>query len=791
MSPARDAAEPPIPPGAAASGSLEALKPQLIDVLRTQSVVLAAPTGTGKSTQVPRWLPGRVLVIQPRRLACQALATRVAHLQGSRLGEDVGYLVRDDRRASASTRVLFATPGIVLQKPSMLADFDSVVLDEFHERRVDIDWLAAYLHRKRRHFVVMSATLEGRRLASHLGAALLTATATAHPIDIEYLSDDHAALPTADGLARRALEAVRRASARPGDVLVFLPGKAEIHRCLDAFPQSDFSVFPLHGGLSLEDQARVFAPSARRKLIFSTNVAETSLTLPGVRTVIDSGLVRRTRYHEGRAHLALGCIALDSAAQRAGRAGRTAPGAAYRLWGPSAQLSAHTPPEVHREPLSEMLLYSAACGLSVSELPLLDAPKPYAIEAAGQELRSLGALDERGGITELGRTLHELPIDLSLGRLLVEAERRGQLAVMIELVATLSHGSPITLPEPEPESGTPPCDAVGLLAWLRGELGRTDAGRRREVRRSAERLRAAMGQASGTAAIDRKALLQCVIAADPRRAYVARRRKRGVAFSAGGTELSLSPASWAQLQRESDALVVLQSIATGSGRDKRLIATRASAVPAQWLAEMDLGDLRLRDVRFRPPRLTARVERVYAGRVIGVEPRELTGQAARDAARLLFLEGRLFPEALRESRENDQRWALVPTLLTLPNLAGAREQHYPRPPPLDEWVRVQLETLGVESGEDLELLNGGDLTYPSLPGELEPTMREQFPLTVSTGDCTYAVQYDLQKKRALLSILVGSRAAPPPASFLPPLGGFQVCVEAGGGLHVVRQKARR
>ncbi|HJL16845.1 MAG TPA: helicase-related protein, partial [Sandaracinaceae bacterium LLY-WYZ-13_1] len=301
---------------------IDALRDEVLAAVDEAPLVLAAPTGSGKSTQVPRWLRGRVVVVEPRRVACRSLAQRVAELEGARLGGPVGYRVRDDVRASGETRVLFVTPGVALRDPSALERADAVVLDEFHERRLDVDLLFGLLAARRRGLVVMSATLDGERVAKHLGGRFLEGEGRLHPVDVCYLGRG-AQLPTPKDLVPRVSAAVDRAGDDAGDVLVFLPGRAEIAACADALRRrAGLRVLELHGGLSLKDQSRVFAPTDRRKVVLATNVAETSVTIPGIGVVIDAGLVRRTRYHRGRGFLTLSPVALDSAEQRAGRAGR-------------------------------------------------------------------------------------------------------------------------------------------------------------------------------------------------------------------------------------------------------------------------------------------------------------------------------------------------------------------------------------------------------------------------------------------------------------------------------------
>ncbi|MFT7519624.1 MAG: ATP-dependent helicase HrpB, partial [Kiritimatiellia bacterium] len=417
------------------------LKTRVLAELASRPVVVTAPTGSGKSTEVPRWCQhfGRVLVVEPRRMACRGLGQRVAQLEKTNLGEGVGYVVRDDRRATDRTRIVFATPGVVLRwlQNDGLAHFDVVLLDEFHERSLELDLLLALLMplTNRLHLGALSATLEADRLATHLGGVHIHGEGRTFPVDIHYLAGS-TVLPDARGLESRLQGALAMCSDADGDILVFLPGKGEIRRMAQHLGDRHGQIVQLHGGLTLKEQARVFVPSPDRRVILSTNVAETSVTLPSIGVVIDSGLVRRTRYHQGRASLTLTSIAADSADQRAGRAGRVKAGKCFRLWAERAPLAPRTPPEIHRESLVPLVLAASACGASVHELPFLDAPRPYAVIDAEQVLHDLGATDQ-SGLTERGRRLFQLPLDAPLGRLLVQAEHDGTLGPIIDLVATL------------------------------------------------------------------------------------------------------------------------------------------------------------------------------------------------------------------------------------------------------------------------------------------------------------------------------------------------------------------
>mgnify|MGYP002621079614 CR=1 FL=1 len=430
---------------------VDVLRDELLRVVADAPVVLSSPTGSGKSTQVPRWLRsrGRVLVVEPRRVACRSLAARVAELEGSPLGQAVGYRVRDEDRATAATEVLFVTPGVALRMlaDGALDDWRSVVLDEFHERSLDTDLLLALLDewraaRPERGLVVMSATVDVERLTAHLAGVALSAAGRLHPVEVRY-RDDGRTLPHDRDLPQRVRAALDTLPPA-GDVLVFLPGVAQIAACeqaLASWPGGD--CLPLHGSLSLDEQSRVFTPGPRRRVILATNVAETSLTVPGVSAVIDSGLVRRTRYHNGRGYLTLVPVALDSADQRAGRAGRLGSGVCVRLWSERARLDERTPPEVHRESLTPLLMAAAACGRRLDDLRFVDPPPVHAVGSARADLQALGALGEADDLTPTGAALFGLPLDPALGRLLVEALGTPVERDMIDLVAALAVGRPL------------------------------------------------------------------------------------------------------------------------------------------------------------------------------------------------------------------------------------------------------------------------------------------------------------------------------------------------------------
>lgn len=781
-----------------------AVRSEFEQALARGPVVLTSPTGSGKSTEVPRWCPGRVLVVEPRRLACMSLAARVAELEGSPLGAAVGYVVRDEHVAGEATRVVFATPGMALRNRALLGSADTVILDEFHERNLEIDLLLGLLLSERRAaLVVMSATLDGERVRRHVGGAHLSAPGRLFPVDIRYLPGGRV-LPDALELPARVQQALGEAREARGDVLVFLPGKAEIAACASAL-SGPFTLVPLHGGLSLEEQRRAFAPTPQRKVILATNVAETSLTIPGVGVVIDTGLVRQTVYQQGRGSLALVPIAEDSAAQRAGRAGRTGPGVCYRLWNGGARLGASTPPEIQRESLVSLVLTAAAWGKRVEDLPLLDAPKPYALEAARADLGAWGALAGDAALSARGHDLFALPIAPAHARLLIEARREQCLDDMIDLVAVLSVGRPLFGPASHagPELGMHDdlrragCDASAAIRAIRAERPSEHGAVAfvvQEARAARSRLRRAEGlpatppTAFASASVGREALLRAALAADPRLAHVARVRGRNTCFSNGGTELELARESALNLVRDLEAILALDTRAFGTGRDMRLLVTCAMSVSCAELARAGLGSERVSAVRVKDRRVDATIERVYAGRVLSTREGTPEGELARAALVELLVRGSVFRDAVTVSRQRLTHAAIARWLAERGQPSGAKKTQPVAS--LELWLRARVVELGVESGDDLALLSESDFLAPELPYESRGSIEGDYPLTVSVGDATYRADYELSQNQVTLHPLKSSRSEAPTLAFLPRFPGLRVLVEGPRGITVVRARAQ-
>ena len=437
--------------------------------LRQGHGVLHAPTGSGKSTGVPLalldepWLTGqRILMLQPRRPAARMTAARMADRLGEPLGEQVGYQIRFERRIGPRTRIEVVTEGILtrrLQSDPTLDGIGLVIFDEFHERGLPSDLgLALTLDSVRGlrpdlRLLVMSATLEAEPVAELLGdASILRAEGRSFPVEIRY------AERTPDSDPVRALVAgARQALAEEtGDILAFLPGAREIERAREALASlvgSDVEILPLHGALSSAEQDRALRPDGRgrRRLILATDLAETSLTIEGIRVVLDSGLTRKPRFDPGSGltRLVTESIPRASADQRAGRAGRLTPGVCRRLWTRAQEVGRpdRRTPEILESDLAPLALELALWGVKdPAELSWLDPPPAPAWNQALELLRTLGALDRRDSITPLGRALAELPVHPRLGVMLLRAapEERQTAA---DLCALISERDPF-LPEP-------------------------------------------------------------------------------------------------------------------------------------------------------------------------------------------------------------------------------------------------------------------------------------------------------------------------------------------------------
>ena len=437
--------------------------PRLVEAFaRTNVAVLVAPPGAGKTTRVPLVLldepwakDKKILLLEPRRLAARAAAARMAATLGEQVGDTVGLRVRFGSKISKRTRIEVITEGVftrlVLDDPS-LEGVAGVLFDEFHERSLDAD-LGLALAREVQEglrddlkVLVMSATLDGARVAALLGdAPVVTSEGRAFPVETRYLSRD-----PRDRIERPVADAVQRAlRADPGSLLVFLPGAAEIRRTETLLKEqvrdSNVDIVTLFGALDARDQDRAIspAPAGRRKVVLATSIAETSLTIEGVRVVIDSGLSRVPRYEPdvGLTRLETVRVSRAAADQRRGRAGRTEPGVCYRLWDEpqTGSFDAYTRPEILSADLSSFVLDLAQWGAAdASKLDFIDPPPQAAMTEAKTLLLELGAIDAQGRITDEGRKLRQLPLPPRLARMVVDAGGEGAGAEAAAIAAILT-----------------------------------------------------------------------------------------------------------------------------------------------------------------------------------------------------------------------------------------------------------------------------------------------------------------------------------------------------------------
>jgi len=601
---------------------IDGVLPELRSALASGApLVLEAPPGAGKTTRVP-WAiheafpEGEVIVAEPRRLAARLTAARVASERGERLGDTVGYSVRFEDVSGPKTRIRYVTEGVLLRRllaQPELPGVGQVVLDEFHERSLLTDLLLVLLERLRERrpelgLTVMSATLDAEPVATLLGARRVRSEGRTFPLTVEHL-------PAIDDrpLDKQIVSAVRAATAdESGDVLVFLPGSGDIRKALAALEplaaERNLLVLPLHGELPIAEQARAVEPAARRKVVLSTNVAETSVTIDGVTTVIDSGLARLASHSpwSGLPTLTTVKISRASATQRAGRAGRTRPGRVFRLYtkGDFESRREHELPEIARADLSEALLALAGAGIADARgLRWLTPPPDAALNAAQELLQWLGAITPVGDISALGRRLLELPLHPRLARIVARGEELGvknEAGLAAALLSERDIRSDARLrmsPGVQRDLGVSgPCDVLELMsrfAEAEAVNFRADGVKRAGLdvrtvqsvattyRKLAASARNAVPHPNSPEAQD-AAVRRCILSGFPER--VGKRRRAGqpdIVLSQGGSA-KLSPTS---VVHEGELLVAVAADEQSSGGRAQGAVRLATSIEANWLLE--------------------------------------------------------------------------------------------------------------------------------------------------------------------------------------------------------------
>lgn len=672
-------------------------------------LILQAPTGSGKSTQVPQillehgFLPDgkRAVILQPRRLAARMLAARVARERGCPLGAEVGYTIRFDNQTSRETRLQFVTEGILLRQMlshPLLPQVGAILFDEFHERHLFGDiTLARALELQERHrpdlkLIVMSATLETGVLEKYLGpqCETLTSSGRTFPVEIDHLPAKVAASQApvwelaADELERLAPEFPA------GDALIFMPGAYEISRTIQEVRnrrglERNWVARPLHGELPPSEQDAALAPAeaGRRKVVVATNVAETSLTIDGVRLVIDSGLARIAKYdpYRGINTLLIEKISRASADQRAGRAGRTAPGLCVRLWTQDDHFhrAPQELPEVRRLDLAEIVLTLKASGVrDVHGFRWLEAPERRSLERAERLLESLGAIERGGGeITELGRRMLAFPVHPRYARMFVAAEERKCVPTIARLAA-LTQGRPLFVRPVDKNTESAREDLLGreresdfflLQRALRfAEKSNFDPGRLRRIGVHGVAARAASELSEQFLRIARDEGLSTELDSAPASADVRKCILAGFADQVakrldGGTlRCALVGGRRGVLARDSAvdeaSLLVIGEVREIEGRDAELntLLSQATAIEEEWLRELFPRDFRDEDECI----YDAQQRRVYLRRRRYFRDLALTEKLLDDpprdaSAALLAAEihaGRLRLDHLDESVEN-------------------------------------------------------------------------------------------------------------------------------------------
>ena len=751
--------------------------PEILRACETKNLVLTAEAGAGKTTRVPIALAKggkRVWVVEPRRIAARMAARRVAQESKVSLGQDlVGYIVRHDRKVQKDTKLRFLTDGILVselrKKDAGDIPADVVIFDEFHERRLGMDLSLALLRRaqcqgSQVRIVVMSATLATESLSEYLDALVLHVTGRTFPVEVDYLNAGEAAKRSpVESLVRSRLHQVED----KGDVLVFLPGFREMRNtqrtCAELCKKMNRDLLMLHGDLSAAEQDKAVKPGKRPKVVLSTNIAESSVTIQGVTTVIDSGLARTASVSpfSGLPTLSLSAISQASAIQRAGRAGRTQPGRCMRLYTAHDFRSrpAQEQSEISRLDVCEALLLLVRRGIPLSDFEFFESPPMASIETATALLKRLGALSVEGELTDVGEILSDLPVHPRLGRLALAGDERRVGARAVLLAALLSERD-IRVGHRSSESadhvGT--CDLIEqLMAFERAEIDGLSPAVLRACSldvsgtRNVDRLRRQLARSMGCEVSPRvslydeeEALREAVLVAFPDRVGRRRRAKSDEVVFADGGSGQLSASS---VVKEAEFLVCSRARVNAG----KTWVDAATEIESDWLLSCFADEVRDK-TELRYDQETDQVLEYSALLYGSVVLDESTGVSNDFAATSLVLGRAAMDAGLEKFFDADE-------LAQLRYRIGfARQQIAELPELSEEWIQrgIAKACIGHRSLRDLKKLKSGisSLLLSDLSSDLQQKLSKVAPSFVSIpGRKQIPVHYEADRDPWIQSYL--------------------------------------
>ncbi|OBU12888.1 DEAD/DEAH box helicase [Photobacterium aquimaris] len=785
-----------------ASLPIDSIKSDFLTALSQQHIVVEAETGSGKSTRLPLWAAqvGRVLVVEPRRVACTSLAeyltTEVANPQQI----SVGYAIRFEQHFDENTQVVFATPGVALRwlSDDQLSHFDIVIIDEFHERRWDTDLLLALLRQRQSHrLVATSATIDSQRLVEYLAAAHLHATGRNFEVEVYHCAADNQTMPSGDHLEQRIVKLLSQHYQDHQDILIFLPGRKEITSItqslkryfIDEVAAGEIDVIPLHASVTDDERQRALTACEKQRIILATNVAETSLTIPGVTLIIDSGLERRTHQRNGRTVLSLHAISKASAEQRKGRAGRVRDGVCLRLYGKAAPLERLTPAELQREELVEPYLAALCCDAKFSQLIFIDPLPEKTLASAFEALLAMKAVTNDEIVTDYGRRLYQLPIDSLFAHLITAMPERRHQEAMVDLAAALSIPQKLWQPPKSEQDqqalflwlGQQYCDATALIKIVRAdtvpEWLTVDDNMRAEARLLASKMREVLQlpQLEASSAFRRQPWIEAVMDAASELVYIRRQRRRQ-ALANGFNEVTLSRDTLFAIEHEkaTEAAVVFDQFALpGKGIKQNLVlATCIAPVTLSQIVALDLGENHQgQTVETSKGHFQTAIERIYAGQVIDTQWQDVSGAVASNAIVDLILANDVLEGLAARLSVDIQQWNLY---LGLGHYQAEMCQREPEVVDLTMWLSQQITELGIETIDDIALFSAEDFVFEGIPDWEREAFDNQYPHSVRLNDFEMRIEYQISRKTVIAHYHQGNRKQDPKRWELPRWQGWRI-----------------